>query len=59
MERRLTGHLRDRQLKDGDNQRLLKGIGVQMSRGRLLTFLQARWRGTDEPIVLSGCYGRP
>lgn len=41
LERRLTGHLRDRRLKDRDNQRLLDGIGAQMDRGRLLTFLQA------------------
>jgi transposase len=37
---RLTWHLRDRVLKDKDNQRLLNGIGEQMDRGRILTFLQ-------------------
>jgi hypothetical protein len=37
---RLTWHLRDRILKDKDNQRLLDGIGQQMDRDRILTFLQ-------------------
>jgi transposase len=37
---RLTWHLRDRILKDKDNQRLLDGIGQQMDRGRILTFLE-------------------
>ena len=37
---RLTWHLRARVLKDKDNQRLLNGIGEQMDRGRILTFLQ-------------------
>ena len=37
---RLTWHLRDRLLKDDDNQRLLNGIGEQMDRNRILTFLQ-------------------
>ena len=37
---RLTWHLRDRILKDIDNQRLLNGIGEQMDRGRILTFLE-------------------
>jgi transposase len=37
---RLTWHLRDRILKDHDNQRLLNGVGEQMDRGRILTFLQ-------------------
>lgn len=36
----LTYHLRDRTLRDPDNQRLLDGIGLQHDRGRLLTFLQ-------------------
>jgi transposase len=35
----LTYHLRDRALRDPDNQRLLDGIGLQQDRGRLLTFL--------------------
>lgn len=39
LEVRLTWHLRDRVLKDEDNQRLLTGIGEQMDRGRILTFL--------------------
>ena len=39
LELRLAWHLRDRQFKDDDNQRLLNGIGTQMDRDRLLTFL--------------------
>ena len=39
LELRLIRHLRDRILKDDDNQRLLNGIGSQMDRDRLLTFL--------------------
>jgi transposase len=35
----LSCHLRDRILTDDDNQRLLNGIGEQMDRDRLLTFL--------------------
>jgi transposase len=35
----LSWHLRDRILADVDNQRLLDGIGAQMNRDRLLTFL--------------------
>ena len=35
----LSWHLRDRNLIDQDNQRLLNGIGEQMDRKRLLTFL--------------------
>jgi transposase len=35
----LTYLLRDRILRDPDNQRLLDGIGLQQDRGRLLTFL--------------------
>jgi transposase len=37
----LTIHLRDRTLRDDDNQRLLKGVGEQHDRGRLLRFLSA------------------
>ena len=37
---RLTWHLRDRILKDDDNQRLLNGIGEQMDKDRILTFLR-------------------
>jgi hypothetical protein len=37
---RLTWHLRGRVLKDKDNQRLLNGIGEQMDRDRILTFLR-------------------
>jgi hypothetical protein len=35
----LSWHLRDRILTDKENQRLLNGIGEQMDRKRLLTFL--------------------
>ena len=35
----LSWHLRERILTDKDNQRLLNGIGEQMNRDRLLTFL--------------------
>jgi transposase len=35
----LTGLLRDRRLRDPDNQRLLNGAGEQHDRGRLLRFL--------------------
>jgi len=37
---RLTWHLRDRTLKDKDNQRFLDGIGEQVDRRRILTFLE-------------------
>ena len=40
LELLLSCHLRERVLTDKDNQRLLNGIGEQMRRGRLLTFLQ-------------------
>lgn len=40
IEDQLTWLLRNRILKDDDNQRLLNGIGTQMNRGRLLTFLK-------------------
>jgi transposase len=36
----LTIHLRDRVLKDPDNQRLLNGIGTQHDRGHILRFLK-------------------
>jgi transposase len=36
----LTYLLRDRILRDPDNQRLLDGIGLQQDRGRLFTFLR-------------------
>jgi transposase len=40
MDEALTFHLRDRFLKDDDNQRLLDGIGLQQDRGNLLRFLR-------------------
>src|SRR5580658_7199732 len=40
VERDLTYHLRDRFLKDEDNQRLLDGIGLQHDQGRVLRFLK-------------------
>ena len=39
IEQELTFHLRDRILKDEDNQRLLNGIGLQHDLGRVLLFL--------------------
>ena len=39
LEEQLTRLLRDRILTDDDNQRLLNGIGAQMDRGHVLTFL--------------------
>lgn len=36
----LTHHLRNRILRDDDNQRLLNGIGAQQDRGNLLRFLR-------------------
>jgi len=38
-EEELTTHLRQRMLRDEDNQRLLDGIGLQHDRGRVLRFL--------------------
>jgi len=38
-EQELTYHLRNRSLKDEDNQRLLDGIGEQHDQGRVLRFL--------------------
>jgi transposase len=35
----LTAHLRDRTLRDPDNQRLLNGVGAQHDRGHVLRFL--------------------
>lgn len=39
LDDRLTAHLRNRILRDDDNQRLLNGIGTQHDRGHLLRFL--------------------
>ena len=39
LDERLTHHLRNRILRDDDNQRLLNGIGMQQDRGHLLRFL--------------------
>jgi transposase len=39
LEEGLTIHLRDRNLRDPDNQRLLNGAGAQHDRGHLLRFL--------------------
>jgi transposase len=36
----LTAHLRDRTLRDPDNQRLLNGVGAQHDRGHVLRFLR-------------------
>lgn len=40
LEEQMTWLLRDRILVDDDNQRLLNGIGAQMDRGHVLTFLR-------------------
>jgi transposase len=40
LDERLTYHLRNRILRDEDNQRLLDGIGLQHDRGSLLRFLE-------------------
>lgn len=40
LDEELTRHLRNRILKDRDNQRLLNGIGTQQDRGNLLRFLR-------------------
>jgi len=39
LDAEVTHHLRDRTLKDDDNQRLLNGIGTHHDRGNLLRFL--------------------
>jgi len=46
LEQKLTHHLRNRILRDDDNQRLLNGIGYQNDRGHLLRFL---WQPGVEP----------
>lgn len=40
LDAQLTRHLRNRILRDDDNQRLLNGIGLQQDRGHLLRFLK-------------------
>jgi len=39
LEEELTKHLRNRILRDDDNQRLLNGVGTRQDRGNLLRFL--------------------
>jgi transposase len=39
LDEQLTHHLRNRILRDDDNQRLLNGVGTQQDRGHLLRFL--------------------
>jgi transposase len=39
MDNQLTHHLRNRILRDDDNQKLLNGVGTQQDRGHLLRFL--------------------
>jgi hypothetical protein len=41
LERELTAHLRDRVLRDDDNQRLLDGLGRHHDAGSLARFLSA------------------
>ena len=52
----LTSLLRDRRLRDPDNQRLLNGAGAQQDRGSLLALPQPRWRGAYQQ---SGRTGSP
>ena len=40
LDQQLTDHLRNRILRDDDNQTLLNGIGLQHDRGHLLRFLE-------------------
>ncbi len=40
LDEKLTHHLRNRSLRDDDNQRLLNGIGTHHDRGSLLRFLK-------------------
>lgn len=40
LDKKLTRQLRNRILRDDDNQRLLNGIGIQHDRGHLLRFLE-------------------
>ena len=40
LEEELTFHLRNRILRDDDNQRLLNGVGAQQDQGSLLRFLR-------------------
>jgi transposase len=40
IDKKLTRHLRDRFLKDEDNQRLLDGVGLQHDQGRIFRFLK-------------------
>ena len=40
LERELTDHLRDRVMKDDDNQRLLDGLGRHHDAGSLVRFLR-------------------
>jgi hypothetical protein len=39
LDQRITHHLRNRILRDDDNQRLLNGVGTQHDRGHILRFL--------------------
>ncbi len=41
IKKRVTHHLRDRVLRDGDNQKLLNGLGKQDDEGFLMRFLSA------------------
>jgi len=40
LDEELTHHLRNRILRDDDNQRLLNGVGIQQDRGNVLRFLR-------------------
>jgi transposase len=47
LDTELTAHLRDRRLRDRDNQRLLNGVGVQHDRGHVLRFLREQAEPTN------------
>jgi transposase len=47
LDSELTAHLRDRRLRDQDNQRLLNGVGVQHDRGHVLRFLREKVEPTN------------
>jgi transposase len=47
LDSELTAHLRDRRLRDQDNQRLLNGVGVQHDRGQVLRFLREKVEPTN------------
>ncbi|HWD99893.1 MAG TPA: transposase, partial [Bryobacteraceae bacterium] len=47
LDTELTAHLKDRRLRDRDNQRLLNGVGIQHDRGHVLRFLREEAEPTN------------